>query len=45
VEVTEQRTKYDVMHQMPWLVDERDPDAKHIRVVLDQHNTHGLASL
>jgi hypothetical protein len=30
---------------MQWLVDERYPAAKRIRVVLDQFNTHGPAAL
>lgn len=45
VTVTEQRTKVDFAHQMKWLVDERYPEAEVIRVVLDNLNTHGAASL
>jgi hypothetical protein len=45
VVVTERRTKHDCAQQMRWLVDERSPDAERIRVVLDQRNTHGPASL
>jgi hypothetical protein len=43
--VTEQRTMQDFAHQMKWLVDERYPEAEVIRVVLDNLNTHKLASL
>lgn len=43
--VTERRTKCDFAQQMRWLVDERYPEATCIRVVLDQLNTHGPASL
>jgi DDE superfamily endonuclease len=43
--VTERRTMQDFAHQMPWLVDERSPDAEVIRVVLDQLTTHKPASL
>jgi DDE superfamily endonuclease len=45
VAVTERRTKHDFAQQMRWLVDERYPEADRIRVVLDQLNTHGPASL
>lgn len=45
IEVTEQRTKIDFAHQMKWLVDERYPQAEVIRVVLDNLNTHKIASL
>jgi hypothetical protein len=43
--VTEQRTMQDFAHQMKWLVDEGYPQADLIRVVLDNLNTHKLASL
>jgi hypothetical protein len=43
--VTAQRTMHDFAHQMKWLVDEGYPDADLIRVVLDNLNTHKLASL
>ena len=43
--VTEQRTMQDFAHQMKWLVDAGYPDADRIRVVLDNLNTHKLASL
>lgn len=39
------RTKLDFAHQMKRLVDERYPEAKVIRVVMDNPNTHGLDSL
>jgi hypothetical protein len=45
VEVTERRTAVDFAHQMKWLVDEAYPDARVIRVVLDNLNVHALASL
>ena len=45
VEVTERRTALDFAQQMRWLVDEAYPDAKVIRVVLDNLNTHTAASL
>ena len=45
VEVTNQRTKLDFAHQMKWLVDERYPEAEVVRLVLDNLNTHGAASL
>jgi hypothetical protein len=43
--VTQQRTKVDFAHQLKWLVDERYPEATLIRVVLDNLNTHKIASL
>jgi len=45
VAITERRTKVDFAHQMKWLVDERYPEAEMIRVVLDNLNTHKVASL
>jgi hypothetical protein len=45
VQVTEQRTKVDFASAMQWLVDEGYPDATVIRVVLDNLNTHKIASL
>jgi transposase len=45
INVTERRTKLDFAHQLKWLVDERYPEAAVIRVVLDNLNTHKLASL
>ena len=35
----------DFAHQMKWLVDERYPEAEVIRVILDNLNTHKMASL
>lgn len=45
IAITKQRTKVDFAHQMKWLVDERYPEAEVIRVVLDNLNTHKIASL
>ncbi len=45
IEVTDQRTQRDFAQQMQWLADERYPEAKVIRVVLDNLNTHRPASL
>lgn len=45
VEVTQQRTKVDFAHCMQALVDDFFPDADCIHVVLDNLNTHKLASL
>jgi DDE superfamily endonuclease len=45
IEVTMQRTMPDFAHQMRWLVDDRYPDAKVIRVVVDHLNTHRPAAL
>jgi DDE superfamily endonuclease len=45
VTVTEHRTKLDFAAQMKQLVDVRYPDAKKVRVVLDNLNTHKAASL
>ena len=42
---TEQRTKLDFAHAMQWLVDEGYPEATVIRGVLDNLNTHKIASL
>jgi hypothetical protein len=44
VEVTAQRRAIDWAHFMKWLADERYPDAKCIRVVLDHLNTHAAGS-
>ena len=43
--VTERRTRIDFAHQMKRLCDELYPEAEVIRVVLDNLNTHGPASL
>lgn len=45
VEVTQRRTKVDFAHQMKWLVDVRHPQAKRVRVVMDNLNTHSYGSL
>ena len=45
VHVTERRTKVDFAHAMQWLVDICYPEAEVIRVVLDNLNTHTIASL
>jgi len=45
VEVTERRTAQDFAHQMRWLVDIAYPDTDCVEVILDQLNTHKLASL
>lgn len=45
IEVTERRTMLDFAHAMKWLVDERYPAAIVVRVVLDNLNTHRIASL
>jgi predicted ATPase len=45
VAVTGQRTMLDFARQMQWLVDEAYPAAARVRVVLDNLNTHKLASL
>jgi hypothetical protein len=45
VAITERRTKLDFAQQMKWLVDECYPEAKVIRVVMDNLNTHKVASL
>lgn len=45
VMVTERRTMEDFAHQMRWLVDEAYPDVPVIRLVLDNLNTHRMASL
>ena len=44
VAITERRTMPDCAHQMRWLVDEAYPDAPVVRVVLDNLNTHRMAS-
>ena len=45
VAITERRAMADFAHQMRWLVDEAYPDAPVVRVVLDNLNTHRMASL
>ena len=43
--ITSRRTKQDFAHQMRWLVDEAYPDVPVVRLVLDNLNTHRVASL
>lgn len=45
LEVTGQRTKLDFAEQMKQLVDVHYPEAERIRLVMDNLNTHGPASL
>ena len=45
IAITERRTMQDFAHQMRWLVDTAYPDAPVVRVVLDNLNTHRMASL
>ena len=45
VAITERRTVQDFAHQVQWLVDVAYPDASAVRVVLDNLNTHRMASL
>ena len=45
VALTDRRTMQDFAHQMRWLVDVAYPNAPVIRVVLDNLNTHRMASL
>ena len=45
VAITSQRTKQDFAHQMRWLVDEAYPGVPVVRLVLDNLNTHRMASL
>ena len=45
VAITKRRTMQDFAHQMRWLVDDAYPDVPVIRLVLDNLNTHRLASL
>ena len=44
VAVTEQRTRTDWARWITGMLDDRDPDAKRVRVVMDNLNTHGIAS-
>ena len=44
LEVTERRTAVDFAHQKKWLVDRAYPHTEVIRVVLDNLNTHNIAS-
>ena len=45
VEITERRTAQDYARQLQWLADVRYPNAKKIRLVQDNLNTHRLANL
>ena len=45
VEITQRRTMQDFARQMRWLVDEAYPDVPVVRLVLDNLNTHRVASL
>ena len=45
VAITQRRTMQDFAHQMHWLVNVAYPDAPVVRVVLDNLNTHRMASL
>ena len=45
VAITRQRTMEDFAHQMRCMVDEANPDIPVTRVVLDNPNTHRMASL
>ena len=45
VAVTQRRTMEDFAQQMRWLVDEAYPETPVVRVVLDNLNTHRMASL
>jgi hypothetical protein len=45
VEVTERRTAVDYARQLQWLADVRYPQARKIRLVQDNLNTHRLANL
>ena len=45
VAITKQRTRQDFAHQMRWLVDQAYPDVPVVRLVLDNLNTHRVASL
>ena len=45
VEVTERRTAVDYACQLQWLADVRYPQARKIRLVQDNLNTHRLANL
>ena len=45
IAITEQRTVQDFAHRVRWLVDEAHPDVPVVRLVLDNLNTHRMASL
>lgn len=45
VAITERRTRKDWAHQIKQMLDERYPDAIKVRLVMDNLNTHNIASL
>lgn len=45
VKITERRTKIDFAHIIKELIDELDPDAERIVLVMDNLNTHKISSL
>jgi hypothetical protein len=45
VDVTERRTRKDWAQQIKQMLDERYPDAVKVRLVMDNLNTHNIASL
>jgi hypothetical protein len=45
VQVTQRRTAVDFAHVIRWLLDEVHPDAEKVVLVMDNLNTHKLASL
>jgi hypothetical protein len=45
VEVTERRTRKEWAHFIKGMLDERYPDAIKVRLVMDNFNTHDVASL
>ena len=45
VAINQRRTMQDFAHRIRWLVDEAYPDAPVVRLVLDNMNTHRMASL
>jgi hypothetical protein len=45
LEMSERRTRLDFAQTIRWLVDEVYPDARLIRLVMDNLNTHAAASL
>ncbi len=45
VEVTQRRTAVDFARAVRWLLEEVHPDAERVVLVMDNLNTHKLASL
>jgi hypothetical protein len=45
VQITEKRTRIEFAHFIKGMLDERYPDAVKVRLVMDNLNTHNLASL